>query len=172
MALYISLATPTSAASHIATKLYNCDNKWWKLESYTRGWHLMFAVLQSLSLVKVHGQVISLDLWLLLKLRLTFVQSLVNFCKITFTQLFVKVWIVDYTVTFDLPKSCLDFWLSLWPRTKIRVRDVLDPLVMYAPSCSRASRGGNLQNWIVKCPTPWDNAAIQIPHITSWGNQP
>jgi len=81
----------------------------------------MFAVLWSSSSVKVHGQAkISFDLWLLLKkLCLTLVQFLVNFCKITFTQLSVKVSIVH--------KSMLDFWpiknptLTFWPRTKIRV---------------------------------------------------
>ena len=66
----------------------------------------MFAVLRSSSSVKVHGQAkINFDLWLLLKIVLDFC---LNFCKITFTQLSEKVWIVVYTVqnrclTFDLP---------------------------------------------------------------------
>jgi len=53
-----------------------------------------------------------------------------------FTQLSVKVWIVVYTVQ----NRCLiyqisypNFWLSLWPRMKIRVQNVLEyhPLATY-----------------------------------------
>jgi len=71
------------------------------------------------------------DLWLLLKIMLDSCPIYSKFCKITFTQLSVKVSFVVYTVqnrclTFDLPKSYLDFWLLLWPRTKIIVQDVLE----------------------------------------------
>jgi len=34
---------------------------------------------------------------------------------------------------------------------------------MSSPTYPRSGRGGELQSWIVKCPTPGDNASVQIP---------
>ena len=71
------------------------------------------------SSVKVHGQAkISLDLWLLLKLCLTLVQSLVNFCKITFTQLSLKVSIVVYTVKINAWPTKILPWLLTFALTE------------------------------------------------------
>ena len=33
---------------------------------------------------------------------------------------------LHFYLTFDLLKSYFDFWLSLWPRMKIRVQDILE----------------------------------------------
>ena len=35
---------------------------------------------------------------------------------------------------------------------------------MSSPTYPRSGRGGDLQSWIVKCPTPGDNASVQIPY--------
>ena len=36
-------------------------------------------------------------------------------------------------------------------------------LSMSSPTYPRSGRRGDLQSWIVKCPTPGDNASVQIP---------
>jgi len=94
----------------------------------------------------------SLDLWLLLKLCLTFVQSLVNFCKITFTQLFVK-----YGSWFTLYK--LKSMLHLWP-TKI-----LPWLLTFALTEDEDQSTG-----YIGVPPPWLCMHLSMPSC-SWASR-
>ena len=107
----------------------------------------LFAVLRSSSLVKVHGQKKSA-----LTFDFCFVQSLVNFWKITFTQLSkIDAWLLTYQ------KSYLDFWLSPWPRTKIKVQDILEchPLDI---TLACVGKTGRWRDW--ECKIAWENQEI------------
>ena len=64
---------------------------------------------------------IGLDSWLLPKIAL---DSCPISSKITFIQPCDDR--INQYLAFDLIKSYLDFWLLLWPRTKIGVQDILE----------------------------------------------
>ena len=91
----------------------------------TKGWHSNACY----TLIFVLGQGVrklALTFDFCLKLCLTLVQSLVNICKIMFTQLSIKVLIVVYTeqnqcLTFDLPKFYFDFRFDWGRRSEYRV---------------------------------------------------
>jgi len=101
----------------------------WLLK-FTRGWHTNISCTPIFVLGQ-SGQTrkISLDSWLSLKIALDFWPYSSTFFVISRSH-----WSIDrgtwyiYRTAFVLWPAAnfqLDFWLSLWPRSKIRVQDIL-----------------------------------------------
>ena len=83
--------------------------------------------------------------------------------RIVITHDLVVVWCVSHAVFFHSWWKCVCVGVCEYKTNKTVNGCLPMHLSISSPTYPRLGRGGDLQSWIIKCPTPGDNTSGQIP---------